>query len=148
MSLARLFKVGSTNAYPYSVAAATVDTDDRYQPSLRDSNNYVTALPALKSRARLKCRSAAGESPQRRKCPSHAKIRVMTSREGGRGHIDYVLPRQDYRGASPLCQTLNLHEDSIIALQVAIIGVANRDDARAEAEVCAAGRVGEFIAHQ
>jgi len=35
LSLARLFKAGATNAYPFSVAAATVDTDDRYQPSLR-----------------------------------------------------------------------------------------------------------------
>ncbi|HEY9432049.1 MAG TPA: hypothetical protein VI260_11370, partial [Blastocatellia bacterium] len=33
VSLARLFKAGSTNAYPFSVAAATVDTDHRYQPS-------------------------------------------------------------------------------------------------------------------
>jgi hypothetical protein len=47
-----------------------------------------------------------------------------------------------------LGQTLNLHEDSIIALQVAVIGVANRDDARAESEVGSAGGVGEFIAHQ
>jgi len=35
VSLARLFKAGSTNAYPFSVAAATVDTDHRYPPSLR-----------------------------------------------------------------------------------------------------------------
>jgi hypothetical protein len=62
VSLARFFKAGSTNAYPFSVAAATVDIDHRYQPSLRDLNNYVTALPALKSRARIKCRSAAEES--------------------------------------------------------------------------------------
>jgi hypothetical protein len=47
VSLARLFKAGSTNAYPFSVAAATVDTDHRYQSSLRDSSNYVTALPGF-----------------------------------------------------------------------------------------------------
>jgi hypothetical protein len=35
VSLARLFKAGSTNAYSFSVAATTVDTDHGYQPSLR-----------------------------------------------------------------------------------------------------------------
>src|SRR5215813_4877840 len=34
LNLARLFKAGSNNASPLLVAAATVETDDQYQPSL------------------------------------------------------------------------------------------------------------------
>jgi len=48
VSLARLFKAGSTNAYPFSVAAAMVDTDHRYQPSLRRLKQQRNRPPGFK----------------------------------------------------------------------------------------------------
>src|SRR5262245_20971432 len=43
------------------VAAATVDPDLQYQPSLPRLGADALMVPALKSRARIKCRSAAEE---------------------------------------------------------------------------------------
>jgi len=47
VNLARLFKAGATNAYPFSVAAATVDTDDRCQPSLRRLKQQCNRSPGF-----------------------------------------------------------------------------------------------------
>ena len=48
--LARLIKAGATNAYPFLVAAATVDTDHRYQPSLRRLKQLRNGSPRIKCR--------------------------------------------------------------------------------------------------
>jgi len=53
LSLARLFKAGATNAYPISVAERRLIPIIGINRRCGDSNNFVTALPALKSRANL-----------------------------------------------------------------------------------------------
>src|SRR5262245_32704419 len=49
---------GATNAYPFSVAAATVDTDHRYQPSLPRLERLCDRSPGFEKRARVnrRCR--------------------------------------------------------------------------------------------
>jgi len=53
LTLARLFKAGSTNTYSFSVAERRLIPMIGINRRCGDSNNYVTALPALKSRAKL-----------------------------------------------------------------------------------------------
>jgi len=48
MSLARLFKAGTMNAYPLSVAAATVENADQAQPSLPRPNRKWNRFPGFK----------------------------------------------------------------------------------------------------
>ena len=53
MSLARLFKAGSTNAYPFSVAERRLIPMIGINRRSATENGYALVGPALKSRAKL-----------------------------------------------------------------------------------------------